>query len=71
LIAAVPARVLERHQRYERTAIVLLSIQINADHNFEVHETTMAQFRDIVQDALSHFSISVRLNLPRLRLAST
>lgn len=33
-----------------------MQIQINIDHNFEVHEATMTQFRNTVQDALSHFS---------------
>jgi hypothetical protein len=33
-----------------------MQIQINTDHNFEIHEATMAQFRSAVQDALSRFS---------------
>lgn len=33
-----------------------MQIQINVDHNFEVHEATMAQFRSTVQSALSRFS---------------
>jgi ribosome-associated translation inhibitor RaiA len=33
-----------------------MQIQINIDRNFEVHEATMAEFRSIVQSALSHFS---------------
>ena len=33
-----------------------MQIQINIDHNFEIHETTMAQFRSTVQSALSRFS---------------
>ncbi len=33
-----------------------MQIQINTDHNFEVHEATVEQFRSTVQSALSHFS---------------
>ncbi|MBK8118846.1 MAG: HPF/RaiA family ribosome-associated protein [Sulfuritalea sp.] len=33
-----------------------MQIQINTDHNFEVHEATMAEFRSTVQSALSRFS---------------
>ena len=33
-----------------------MQIQINIDHNFEVHEATMAEFRSTVQSALSRFS---------------
>lgn len=33
-----------------------MQIQIYIDHNFDVHEPTMAQFRNTVQSALSHFS---------------
>ncbi|PKO33638.1 MAG: ribosomal subunit interface protein [Betaproteobacteria bacterium HGW-Betaproteobacteria-7] len=33
-----------------------MQIQINIDHNFEIHETSMAQFRSTVQSALSRFS---------------
>lgn len=33
-----------------------MQIQINIDHNFEVHEATMGEFRNSVQSALSRFS---------------
>lgn len=33
-----------------------MQIQINTDHNFEIHEATMAQFQSTVHGALSHFS---------------
>lgn len=33
-----------------------MQIQINIDHNFEIHEASMGQFRNTVQDALHRFS---------------
>lgn len=33
-----------------------MQIQINIDHNFEVRESTLAQFRSTVQGALNRFS---------------
>lgn len=33
-----------------------MQIQINVNHNFEVHEATLAQFQNTVQSSLSRFS---------------